>query len=151
VYGPTIREVLPNTMAAHSGGEFRNVRQQQFVPISEMKIGLISAIILAGVAFAQTPAQTSGASESNATAHTSAKHDVGSGAGDIGKGAAKGVGSAAKGTGKAAGDLVTLHPINAAADLGKGAVNTGKNVGVGAVKGTGKILKGAGKALGHVF
>src|SRR5580658_10116915 len=83
--------------------------------------------------------------------HTSAKHDVGSGAGDIGKGAAKGVGSAAKGTGKAAGDLVTLHPINAATDLGVGAAKTGKNVGVGTVKGSGKMLKGAGKAIKHVL
>jgi hypothetical protein len=30
----------------------------------------------------------------------------------------KGVGSAIKGTGKSAADLVTLHPINAATDLG---------------------------------
>jgi hypothetical protein len=102
---------------------------------------------------AQTPEseQPSAASPADATVHTSAKHDVGSGAGDIGKGAAKGVGSAAKGTGKAAGDLVTLHPINAATDLGKGAVNTGKNVGVGTVKGTGKIFRGTGKAIKHVL
>src|SRR3977135_2451356 len=80
-------------------------------------------------------AQTSGGAPADANVPTSAKHDVGSGAGDIGKGTAKGVGSAAKGTGKTAGDLVTLHPINAATDVGKGAVNTGKNVGVGAVKG----------------
>jgi hypothetical protein len=76
---------------------------------------------------------------------------VGSGAGDIGKGTAEGVGSAAKGTGKAAGDLVTLHPINAASDLGKGAAKTGKNVGVGTVKGTAKIFKGTGKAIRHLF
>ncbi len=95
--------------------------------------------------------QTSGSAQTNANVHTSAKHDVGSGAGDIGKGAAKGVGSAAKGTGKAAVDLVTLHPINAATDLGKGAVNTGKNVGGGAVKGTAKIFKGTGKAIKHLF
>jgi hypothetical protein len=73
--------------------------------------------------------------------HTSAKHDVGSGAGDIGKGVGKGAASAAKGTGKAAVDLATLHPINAATDLGKGA----------AAKGTGKILKGTGKAIKHIF
>jgi hypothetical protein len=104
-----------------------------------MKIRLLSATIcLAGIGVAQT-------------VHTSAKHDVGSGAGDIGMGAAKGVGSAAKGTGKAAADLVTLHPINAAADLGKGAADTGKNVGTGTVKGTAKILKGTGKAIKHLF
>ena len=119
-----------------------------------MKPGLLAAAIcLAGVAGAPTSAstQTSESPPAKAKAHTSAKHDVGSGAGDIGKGAAKGAGSAAKGTGKAAADLVTLHPVNAATDLGKGAAKTGKNVGVGAVKGTGKILKGAGKAIGHVF
>jgi hypothetical protein len=95
--------------------------------------------------------QTSGDAQENAKLHTSAKHEVGSGAGDIGKGAAKGVGSAARGTGKAAGDLLTLHPINAATDLGVGAAKTGKNVGVGTVKGTGKILKGTGKAFKHLF
>lgn len=45
--------------------------------------------------------------------------DVGSGAGDIGKGAAKGTGAAAKGVGKGAGDLVTLHPIDAQATSAK--------------------------------
>jgi len=85
------------------------------------------------------------------------KHDrgpgkeIGSGAGDIGKGAAKGVGNLAKGTGKGALDLVTLHPINAAASLGKGAVVGGKDPGVGAVKGTGKIGKGIGKAIKKLF
>src|SRR5438874_2553473 len=119
-----------------------------------MNIGLLPATIcLAGIAVAQPSAsvQTSGSAEPDANVHTSAKHDVGSGAGDIGIGAAKGVGSAAKGTGKAAVDVVTIHPINAATDLGKGAVNTGKNVGVGTVKGTAKIFKGAGKAIKHLF
>lgn len=95
-------------------------------------------------------AQSSPDQRQDAKRHASAKHDLGSGAGDIGKGAAKGVGSAAKGTGKSAVDLVTLHPINAATDLGKGAAKTGKNVGVGAVKGTGKILRGTGKAIKHL-
>src|SRR5467141_4144745 len=97
---------------------------------------LLVTFCLAGIVAAQTSdsMQTSGSAQADANVHTSAKHDVGSGAGDIGKGAAKGVGSAAKGTGKAAGDLVTLHPINAATDVGKGAVTTGKNVGVGTVK-----------------
>ncbi len=85
------------------------------------------------------------------------KHDrgpgteIGSGAGDIGKGAAKGAGNLAKGTGQGALDLVTLHPINAAASLGKGAVVGGKDVAVGAVKGTGKIGKGIGKAVEKLF
>jgi hypothetical protein len=49
----------------------------------------------------------------------SAKGDIGSGSGDIGKGAAGGVGNAAEGVGKGAGDLVTLHPINAAGAVAK--------------------------------
>lgn len=106
-------------------------------------------ILLAGIAAAQT--QTAPSESAENKTHTSAKHDVGSGAGDIGKGAAKGAGSAAKGTGKTAADLVTLHPINAATDLTKGAASTGKNAGVGAVKGTGKILRGTGKAFKHLF
>jgi hypothetical protein len=117
-----------------------------------MKAGLVCTILCcAGMATGQTPPQSQASGDSQPPAHTSAGHDVGSGAGDIGKGAAKGVGSAAKGTGKAAGDLVTLHPVNAAADLGKGAVNTGKNVGSGAVKGTAKIVKGTGKEIRHLF
>jgi len=56
------------------------------------------------MALAQTsdPTQNSNSGQAEARVHTSAKHDVGSGAGDIGKGTAKGVGSAAKGTGEAA-------------------------------------------------
>ena len=48
-------------------------------------------------------------------------------------------------------DLVTLHPIDAAGDLGKGGVSAGKDIGVGAVKGTGKIAKGTGKAIRKIF
>jgi len=77
--------------------------------------------------------------------------DVGSGAGDIGKGTAKGTGAAAKGVGKGAGDLVTLHPLDAAGNVGKGAVVAGKDVGVGAAKGTGKIAKGSGRGIGKIF
>jgi hypothetical protein len=77
--------------------------------------------------------------------------DVGSGAGDIGKGAAKGTGAAAKGVGKGAGDLVTLHPVDAAGNVGKGAGIAGKDVGVGAAKGTGKIAKGTGRGIGKIF
>jgi hypothetical protein len=132
----------------------RKLSPEAVRPINKMKSALLSATIcLAGITSAQEPVytQTPEPSRADAKTHTSAKRDVGSGAGDIGKGAAKGAGSAAKGTGKAAVDLVTLHPINAAADLGKGAANTGKNVGVGTVKGTGKILKGTGKAIKHLF
>jgi hypothetical protein len=77
--------------------------------------------------------------------------DVGRGAGDIGKGTAKGTGAAAKGVGKGAGDLVTLHPLDAAGNVGKGAGVAGKDVGVGAAKGTGKIAKGTGRGIGKIF
>jgi hypothetical protein len=45
--------------------------------------------------------------------------DVAKGGEDIGKGAGKGAESLGKGTSGAAGNLVTLHPGHAAADLGK--------------------------------
>ena len=77
--------------------------------------------------------------------------DVASGTGDIGKGAAKGAGNLAVGAGKGAVDLVTLHPIDAAASVGKGGVSAGKDVGVGTVKGTGKIAKGVGRGIKHIF
>jgi hypothetical protein len=112
---------------------------------------LFATACLVGIVLAQTSVQDLGVPQAGERAPNSAKHDLGSGAGEIAKGAAKGVGSAAKGAGKAAAALVTLHPLNAATDLGKGAVNTGKNVGTGAVKGTAKILKGTGKAIKHVF
>ncbi len=81
----------------------------------------------------------------------SAGGEVGSGAGDVGKGTARGVGAAAEGVGKGAGDLVTLHPIDAAGNVGKGAVVAGKDVGVGVDKGTGKIAKGTGRGIGKLF
>lgn len=81
----------------------------------------------------------------------SAGGDIGSGSGDIGKGAAKGAGNLAEGTGKGAVDLVTLHPVDAAASVGKGGVSAGKDVAVGSVKGTGKIVKGVGKGIKHIF
>ena len=77
--------------------------------------------------------------------------DVGRGAGDIGKGAAKGTGAAAKGVGKGAADLVTLHPAEAAGNVGKGGAVAGKDIGVGAAKGTGKIAKGTGRGIGKLF
>ena len=150
----------PPTPLPERAEKLRNTGELRFVLMSNVNIGLLPSILcLAAVANAQTPpspqtsapTRTSGNSQANAKAGTTAKHDAGSGAGDIGKGAAKGVGSAAKGTGKAAADLVTLHPINAATDLGKGAANTGKNVGVGAIKGSAKIFKGAGKAIKNLL
>jgi hypothetical protein len=113
-----------------------------------MSVRLFSlAILLTGIATAQTspppaapPAAAQPARQPAGKKHSSAGHDIGSGAGDIGKGAAK-----------AALDLVTLHPINAATDLGKGAAGAGRNAGTGAVKGSGKVLKGTAKALRHLF
>src|SRR3954451_4290143 len=97
-----------------------NAAPSVFVDITGMKILFLPAILcLAGIGVAQT----TGSSETKSSG-PSAKQDLGSAAGDSGKGAAKGAGSAAKGTAKAAVDLVTLHPINAATGLGKGAVNT---------------------------
>ena len=115
----------------------------------------VAAAFFAGAAIAPglASAQDNGAQNTakRAKKHTSAKHDIGSGAGDLGKGAGKGVAGAAKGAGKGAVDLVTLHPIDAATDLGKGAAGAGKNIGVGTVKGTGKMIKGTGKAIKHLF
>lgn len=81
---------------------------------------------------------------------TSPGKEVGKGGEDIGKGAGKGAASMAKGTAGAAGDLVTLHPVDAGASLGKGAGGLGKDVGVGTAKGTAKIGKGTGKGLGKL-
>jgi hypothetical protein len=77
--------------------------------------------------------------------------DIGNGTGDIGKGAAKGTGQAAEGVGKGAGDLVTLHPVGAAENVGKGGVEAGRDVGVGAAKGTGKVARGTGKLIAKPF
>jgi hypothetical protein len=48
-------------------------------------------------------------------------------------------------------DLVTLHPINAATSVGKGAAVGGKDVAVGTLKGTGKIGQGIGRAIKKLF
>jgi len=62
-----------------------------------------------------------------------------------GKGAvsevAGGVGSAAGGAAKGAVDLATLHPIDAGAAVGTGAVKGAKGVTVGTAKGVGHVLK----------
>ena len=77
--------------------------------------------------------------------------EIGNGAGSIGTGVANGTGSLAKGTAKGAADLVTVHPLQAGASVGKGAVVAGKDVGVGTAKGTGRIAKGIGKAFKKLF
>jgi hypothetical protein len=73
--------------------------------------------------------------------------EIGKGGEDVGKGAGKGAESLGKGTAGAAGNLVTLHPGHAAADLGKGAASAGKDVGVGTGKGAAKIAKGSAKGI----
>ena len=76
--------------------------------------------------------------------------EVGKGGEDVGKGAGKGAESLGKGTAGAAGNLVTLHPGHAAADLGKGAAGAGKDVGVGTGKGAAKIGKGSARGIGKL-
>lgn len=76
---------------------------------------------------------------------------VANGTGNIAAGAGKGAGDLAKGAGKGAADLATLHPIDAAGSVGKGAVGAGKDVTVGTAKGTGKIVKGIGRGIKHIF
>ena len=120
-----------------------------------------SSIVLLALAFAvcdrnargqnsqtQPPPQTAGTSQPH---QSSPGGDVGRGAGDIGKGTAKGAGAAAEGVGKGAGDLVTLHPAEAAGNVGKGGAVAGKDIGVGAAKGSGKIAKGTGRGIGKIF
>lgn len=97
------------------------------------------------------PPGTSQPSTDGQSHQTSPGGDVGRGAGDIGKGTAKGAGAAAKGVGKGAGDLVTLHPLDAAGNVAKGGAVAGKDIGVGAVEGTGKIAKGTGRGIGRIF
>lgn len=111
-------------------------------------------LCLAGSAIAQETAsdeRNPQPTQTKKSKHGSAKGDVGGGSADIGKGAGNGAADVAKGTGKGAVDLVTLHPVDAAGDVGKGAVKGGAKAGTGAAKGTGKILRGTGKALKHIF
>lgn len=100
---------------------------------------------------APQPTGTSQPSTRQQPRKTSPGGDLGRGTGDIGKGTAKGAGAAAKGVGKGAGDLVTLHPVDAAGNVAKGGAVAGKDVGVGAAKGTGKIAKGTGRGIGKIF
>ncbi len=116
---------------------------------------LLCAVLLAtGLTL---PAQNQASPPPNEVSRQQKKHgrsaggDVGSGAGDIGKGVGKGAGDVAMGAGKGAVDLATLHPLDAAADLGKGGLSAGKNIGVGTVKGTGKIARGTGKAIRKIL
>jgi hypothetical protein len=120
-------------------------------PISSIVLLTLALAICGQIALGQSsqPAETS--QPSAQPQQRSASGDVGHGTEDLGKGAAKGTGAAAEGVGKGAGDLVTLHPIDAAGNVGKGTVVASKDVGVGAVKGTGKIAKGTGRGVGKLF
>jgi hypothetical protein len=118
-----------------------------------MRMIIVSAFAIS-CALAQqapTPATTADHPKTEQRKGPGAAKDIGSGAGNIGTGAAKGAGDAAKGVGKGAVDLVTLHPINAAEAVGKGAASTGRDVTVGTAKGTGKIARGIGKAFKKLF
>jgi len=117
-------------------------------------------LILFGLILALPGSGQSGQAENAATDHKRVEEpkpepgvgrDIGSGASAIGTGAAKGAGNLAKGTAKGAANLVTLHPLQAAASVGKGAAVAGKDVTVGTAKGTGKIAKGVGKAFEKLF
>src|SRR6201987_934449 len=132
----------------------------------KIRAKLPSILVMAGIsvclglpAFARTASRP----QDQGTAETqSAKKDqqqnaergpgkeIGKGGEDIGKGAGKGAESLGKGTAGAAGNLVTLHPGHAAADLGKGAGGAGKDVGVGTGKGAAKIGKGGAKGIGKL-
>jgi hypothetical protein len=119
-----------------------------------------SVLALASLSFAQ-PASQSVQDEVPARTHgkekKSKKHgkgtaaEIGGGVGSVASGAAKGAGSAATGVAKGAVDLATLHPIDAGAAIGTGAVKAGKDVTVGSVKGVGKIGKGVGHAVKKVL
>jgi len=102
------------------------------------------ALILTMTVLAQSP-------PNEAKHEPSPGKEIGGGAANIGTGAAKGAGNLAKGAGKGAVDLVTLHPINAATSVGKGAAVGGKDVTVGTLKGTGRIGKGIGRAFKKLF
>ncbi len=52
---------------------------------------------------------------------------------------------------KGAVDLATLHPIDAGAAFGSGAVKAGEDVTVGSIKGVEKVSKGVGHAVKKVF
>jgi hypothetical protein len=100
----------------------------------------------------QSNFDTNATSQSKEEKHQpGAVKEIGAGAGAVGTGAAKGTAAAAKGTAKGAADLVTLHPIDASASVGKGAATAGKDVTVGAAKGTGKVAKGIGRTFKKLF
>ena len=118
---------------------------------SRSGLGIFLLLIFTAGVLAGRPAYSQEPTGDHAKKGRSAGGEMASGTGDIGKGAAKGAGNLAAGAGKGAVDLVTLHPIDAAALVGKGGASAGKNIAVGTVKGTGKIVTGVGKGIKHIF
>lgn len=118
-----------------------------------MKVSvLISALVMASASLGQSPqASTPVKAETARKPQKGAAAEVGSGLGTVAGGVAKGAGSAATGAAKGAVDLVTLHPIDAGAAVGTGAVKAGKDAAVGSAKGVGKIGKGVGHALKKIL
>ena len=113
---------------------------------------LFFALALASSSFGQSPeTDTPGKTQKVKKPKKGTAADVGSGVGTAAGGVAKGAGSAASGAGKGAVDLATLHPIDAGAAAGTGAVKAGKDVTVGSAKGVGKIGKGVGHALRKIL
>lgn len=110
-------------------------------------------LVLAFAAWSQSSVEPNppGRPEQQQKHKRGAAKEIGSGAGSVGVGAAKGAGDVGKGAGKGAADLVTLHPVEAGASVGKGAAKAGKDVTVGTAKGAGKVTKGIGRAVKHVF
>ena len=119
----------------------------------------VSAVLVCCAVLVSPAASFAQSSRDGTTAQTQASKkpekgaaaEVGSGAGPIAGGAAKGAGHAAEGVGKGVADIATLHPIDGAGAIGKGAAKAGKDVTVGTAKGVGKIGKGIGKAIGKIF
>jgi hypothetical protein len=112
-----------------------------------MKIIQSSVFVLALASAAWAQSGTGSTQKS----HPGAAHDVATGTGDVATGPVKGAGELAKGTAGAAGDVLTLHPIDAGVSAGKGVGKGGKDVAVGAVKGTGKVVRGVGKTVKKIL
>lgn len=112
-----------------------------------------SALVFTSLSYAQSqPDNQSGKVEkAKKKKGKSAVGEIGGGVGTTAAGVGKGAGSAAEGVGKGAVDLATLHPIDAGAAVGTGAVKAGKDVTVGSVKGVGKVGKGVGHALKKIL
>lgn len=114
--------------------------------------GLLFAVAVAATSFGEPPrADPPAKAEKARKPRKGAGAEIGSGVGTAAGGVARGAGSAASGAAKGAVDLVTLHPIDAGAAVGTGAVKAGKDVTVGSIKGAGKIGKGVGHALKKIL